>query len=94
MKTFLYVILSLLIASHLACAAEIRFTREGAEINAGSIGQFTLEYPELLDAAQQPAQKLQEKNAAGKYRHAQVVQDGGAQIDLAVGEGGKIAIKS
>jgi hypothetical protein len=42
-----------------------RFTDEGLELNAGTLGKFTLEYPQLLGVDQQSAHKLREKVANG-----------------------------
>jgi hypothetical protein len=80
----------LIVASNLATAAEVRLGPDGIDIDAGSIGKFTLEYPQLQDAAQKTVHKLLEKNAAGKT--ATLKYEGGAQIDAAIAEGGKVTL--
>jgi hypothetical protein len=72
-------------------AVEFRFGGEGLDIDSGSLGKFTLEYPQLMDGAQKPAHKLLEKNASGKT--ATLKYDGGAQLELAAADDGKITIK-
>jgi len=60
MKT-LPLLLSLLVLAPFAGLSAPHFTDEGLEFDAGSLGKFTLEYPQLLGADQQPAHKLREK---------------------------------
>ena len=83
-------ILCLLLAAS-ARAAELRFGQDGIELDAGSIGKFILDYPLLLDAARKTVHKIQEKNVAGKS--AALKYEGGAQLDLAMGDGGKVLLK-
>ena len=64
MKTFL-LLLAICFVTSLG-AAEPRFTNEGLEIDAGSLGKFTLEYPSLFNAEQKSAHKLREKVPSGK----------------------------
>ena len=69
-------------------AATLKPTEKGVAIDAGSLGEFTLEYPSLLDASQKPLHKLVEAHATGAS--AALKYEGGGQIDLtisAVGEG-------
>jgi hypothetical protein len=85
-----FVILAISLLSH-ASAAQFQFGADGLEIDAGSLGKFTLGYPQLRDAAQQSVHKLLEKNPAGKV--ATLKYDGGAQLDLALAEDGKLTVK-
>lgn len=71
--------------------AGVRFSDGGIDIDAGSVGKFELEYPMLLDSAQKPVRKLVEKNA-GKTG-ATLKYEGGLQLDLALGDGGKVLLK-
>lgn len=71
--------------------AVTHFSAEGIDIDAGSVGKFTIEYPGLLDSAQKPAHKLLEKipaktTAALKY-------EGGAQVELSLGTEGKVVAR-
>jgi hypothetical protein len=92
MKRLLQLILLCLIATPLAGAAEIRFNHEGIQVDAGSIGKFTIEFPSLLAGdGQKAAHKLQEKNTAENT--ATLKYDGDGQIDLALAPGGKLVMK-
>lgn len=73
-----------------APAADMHFSAEGLEIKGGSMGNFTIAYPELLDGSQKELQKLAEKKPSG--RTATLRYSGGLQVDLAA-EGGKLLIK-
>ena len=74
-----------------AAKAGVRFGADGIEIDAGSVGKFTFEYPTLLDDARKPVRKLLEKNAAAAS--ATLKYEGGLQLDLALGEGGTVRLK-
>ncbi len=89
MKTFLLLLAVCFFTS--LSAAEPRFTNEGLELDAGSLGKFTLEYPVLLNAEQKPAHKLGEKTPSGKT--AILKYDEGAQLDLALGDDGRLLVK-
>jgi len=92
MRRFL-ILLSLLLVNldPRAVAAEFRFTVDGLDIDAGSLGKFTLAYPVLLDASQQPTHKLLEKAPGGKT--ATLKYDGGAQVELALAVDGRLNVK-
>src|SRR4051812_21483263 len=89
MKTLLR-LFSFFVLTTLAFAAP-HFTSEGLEIDAGSLGTFTIEYPELTVADQKPAPKLHEKIPNGA--RATLKYEGGTQLDLALGENGKLTVK-
>ncbi len=72
-------------------AAELSFGQEGVEIDAGSIGKFTLEYPKFSDANYQEIHKLVQKNLTGKT--AALKYEGGAQLDLTLATNGKLLLK-
>jgi len=65
-------------------AAELRFTNEGLQIDAGSMGTFTLSYPKLHGDGGE-AHALIEKTAEGA--RAAVKYEGGASASLTVAEG-------
>jgi len=88
---FVSSILGLILLLGAGHAAEIHFDQAGIEIDAGTVGKFTIEYPSLVDASSQPVHKLEEKRAAGQAMS--LLYEGGAQIDLAAGEGGKVSLK-
>lgn len=79
-----------LIAS-LTYGAEIRLGQDGIEIDAASVGKFTLDYPALLDSEQKTAHKLLEKNSTGNT--ATLKYEGDAQIGITRAEGGKVVLK-
>lgn len=71
--------------------AEFQFSADGIEIDAGSLGKFTLEYPSLLDAAQNSAHKLLEKiltpgRVALKY-------DSGLEAEITRGDDGSVRFR-
>ncbi|MEA3209621.1 MAG: hypothetical protein QOE70_2678 [Chthoniobacter sp.] len=68
----------------------VRFGQEGIDIDAGSLGKFTIAYPALLDGKQQPQHKLVEKKADPNT--ANLKYEGGAQLDLTFADG-KLAMK-
>jgi hypothetical protein len=72
-------------------AAAPHFTDEGLEIDAGSLGTFTLAYPELLGANQQPVHKLHEKTPNGAS--AALKYEGGSQLDLTWSDDRKLLVK-
>lgn len=74
-----------------AAKAGVRFGADGIEIDAGSVGKFTFEYPALLDDSRKPVRKLLEKNVAGAS--ATLKYEGGLKLDLALGEGGMVRLK-
>jgi len=81
----------LVIAIQPSVAVDLRFGENGLDIDADSLGKFTLAYPTLRDAAQQPVHKLLEKHPAGKS--ATLKYDGGGQIEVSVGEDGRVLLK-
>ncbi len=83
--------LFLIFFASFALAAEPHFTGDGLEIDAGSLGTFTVAYPELLGADQQPVHQLHEKtpNGAGmalKY-------EGGSQLDVTWSDDHQLVVK-
>lgn len=75
MKSLYLSLVSIVFAT--ASAAELQTTGEGVEISAGSLGSFTLTYPEL-----EPAHKQIEVKAAGA--NATVRYEGGAECVVAI----------
>src|ERR1700710_1096513 len=84
-------LLAVLLTAHSLVAETLRPTADGIEIEAGSLGKFTLEYPQLLDAGHKATHKLLGETPAGKS--ATLTYEGGAQIEVAIGEGGKVLYK-
>lgn len=75
----------------IARAIEIKAVQDGLEVDAGSMGKFTLEHPQLLDANQKPIHKLVERSIAPKF--ATLKYEGGIQLNVSVGESGKASMK-
>lgn len=71
-----------------ASTAELKTTDKGLTIDAGNLGEFTVEYPALLDAAGAPAHKLIEAKADG--RNAVLRYDGGGAVKVVIGAGGEV----
>ena len=70
----------------------LQFTDTGVEVDAGSLGKFTLEYPVLLDATkEQPAHKLIEKKPA--RTSATLEYEGGSQVIVSAESDGKVTMK-
>lgn len=90
MKTCLAFILSATLLAVSAAAIEIKPNADGIGIDAGSMGSFTLSYPQLIDDGQKTLHKLIEKTAAGNT--ATVKYADGAQIDFTV-VGGTVKMK-
>lgn len=90
-KRFVFAGLFFFAVTHLAPAVEILTVQDGVEVDAGSIGKFVLEYPQLLDANQKPVHKLVERSVTQKS--ATLKYEGGTQLVLTVEKGGKIAAK-
>jgi hypothetical protein len=93
---FLFLVTALLGTAPLPAAetptpAGVHFSADGIDIDAGSVGKFTIEYPALLDAAQKPALKLLEKIPA--QATAVLKYEGGAQVDLSLGADGKVSAR-
>lgn len=65
-------------------AADIKTTGAGVEINAGSLGVFTLSYPEFTDAAHATVAKQIEVKASGST--ATVRYEGGAECVVTAGK--------
>ncbi len=84
-------VLFFLLAVGFARAEQLRLSADGIEVEAGSLGKFILAYPLLLDSAQQPGRKLLGKNPSA--RTATLSYEGGAQIDVALGEAGKVTLR-
>lgn len=72
-----------LLCSTLA-AADLKTTGAGIEISAGSLGSFTLSYPEFIDSAHATVNKQIEVKAAGGT--ATVRYEGGAECAVTVGK--------
>jgi hypothetical protein len=69
-----------------------QFTETGLEIDAGSLGKFTLEYPVLLDATkEQPVHKLVEKTPA--RTSATLQYEGGTRVIVSAESDGKVAMR-
>ena len=86
-----FILLFFVTSFSFARAAELSFINDGLEVNAGSLGTFTLEYPKLLDGSQKDVHKIVEKNPAGKT--ATVKYEGGAVASLALVGDGKVTVK-
>ena len=69
----------------------MRFGNDGLEIDAGSLGKFTLAYPEFRDASQNTVHKILEKHPDGKS--ASLKYDGGGEVSLTVGADGRVVMK-
>jgi hypothetical protein len=92
MYRLLFLLTSLLAAiTCQAVAAELRFGEDGLDIDAESLGKFTLNYPILRDATQQPVHSLLEKQLHGKT--ATVKYDGGPQLELSVSDDGHVLLQ-
>lgn len=76
---------------HRLDALDLRLGQDGIEIDAGSVGRFTLEYPSFQDGAQKTLHKLIEKTPAGKS--AVLRYEGGGRVDMTVEPGGKVSVK-
>ncbi len=74
-----------------ALAAEPHFINDGIELDAGSLGKFTVEYPALLNGQQSPAHKLLEKKISEKT--AVLKYDDGTELDLTAADGGKVQMR-
>ena len=70
--------------------AALTVAADGIVVDAGSLGSFTLTYPQLIDASQKVLHKLVEKSAAGKT--ATLKYDGGGQIVFTIA-GGTVKLK-
>ncbi len=90
-RLLILLILLLTTLSQSARAVEFHFGADGVDFDGGSLGKFTLTYPQLLDAGQQPIHKLLEKTPIGKV--ATLKYDGGAQLELTAADDGRINIK-
>ena len=88
--------LRLIFSAYLCCflrhasSTPTRFGEEGIEVDAGSLGGFTLHYPALLDAQQKPVHKFASKRASGLSADLQYEDGGSARITL--GENGSVLI--
>ncbi len=71
--------------------AGIKFGADGIEIDAGSAGTFTLDYPVLLDGSQKPIGKAVDKSLGRDS--ATLKYESGVQIRLALGENGDVRLK-
>ncbi len=65
--------------------AKLKFVDGGVEIDADSVGKFTLEYPEMLGEGRKPIHKLIDKKLA--LASAALSYEGGLQLDLRVEAG-------
>ena len=90
-RFFVPLLLAFLLTSRPLIAETLKPTDDGIEIEAGSLGKFTLGYPQLLDAGHKAAHKLLGKTPAGKS--ATLTYEGGAQIDVTIGDSGKVNYK-
>lgn len=75
----------LLLSAISVVAADLKTTNAGIEIGAGSLGSFTLTYPEFANGSQAPAHKQIEVKAAGT--NATVRYEGGAECSVSVANG-------
>ena len=85
-KYFAVAILTL--CSVVAQGATLKTTNKGLVIEAGSLGEYILEYPKLCDAAQQPLRKLVETQATGQT--ATLKYEGGGSIEVKLGADGNV----
>ena len=74
-----------------AAALDLKLGHDGIEIEAGSIGRFTLEYPALQDGSQKVLHKLIEKTVTGKS--AALRYEGGGRVDMTLGADKKVTVK-
>lgn len=75
-------LLCLCLLSLPAAAADLKTTGAGIEVNAGSLGTFTLTYPEFVDAGHATVNKQIEVKAAGAT--ATVRYEGGAECTVSI----------
>jgi len=74
--------------SYRSTGAEFKATPEGIHIDAGSLGEFTLTYPELQDGQQKPMHKLVEtKLSVGA---TSLIYDGGNELKLIISDTGEM----
>lgn len=86
-------VLAATLFAHPCHGAELKPTAGGVEINAGSLGTFTLTYPEFVDAAHAPVHKVVEARVNGNA--ATVRYAGGAECEVTVvGAEIRLALKS
>ena len=90
-KLFLSLLAILPAFAHCAVVAPLQFGPDGVDIDAGSLGKFTLSYPGLLDAQQHPVHKFSAKRVAGNA--AELLYEDGAQMQLTLGENGRISVQ-
>jgi hypothetical protein len=90
-KPFLTLLALLAAFAQPAFAAALQFGAEGVDLDAGSLGKFTLHYPELLDAQQKPAHKLSAKRVSGNT--AELQYEDGARVLLTLGENGGLSVQ-
>jgi lysophospholipase L1-like esterase len=62
---------------------ELRTTQDGIAIDAGSLGSFTLGYPQLIDDSQKALHKLTEKSASGKTATIKYADGGQVLVTIA-----------
>jgi hypothetical protein len=94
MRSLFQTILAAIAASPLiasASAAPLHFGDEGVDVDAGSLGKFTLHYPALLDAQQKPAHKFSAKRVSGNT--AELQYEDGAQLVLTLDESGGVRVQ-
>jgi hypothetical protein len=94
MRSLFQTILAAIAASTLiasASAAPLHFGDEGVDVDAGSLGKFTLHYPALLDAQQKPAHKFSAKRVSGNT--AELQYEDGAQLVLTLDESGGVRVQ-
>ncbi len=88
---FLITTLCLALLSTRSLGLELKATEKGINIDAGSLGEFTLSYPELQDGTQKPVHKLVEtKVSAGA---ASLKYEGGGEVELALSGTGGMTFK-
>src|SRR4051812_24308761 len=90
-RCYLFLLLGFVLMGSLARGESRRLTAEGIEIEGGSLGSFTLGYPLLLDGGHKTVHKLLGKNPTGLT--ATLTYEGGVQVDVTLGEGGKVSFK-
>ena len=71
--------------------ASYKFVNEGLEIDAGSLGRLTLEYPKMLDAGNLSIHKIVETNIKGKS--VRLRYEGGGEAEVTLGDRGQLTCK-
>ena len=92
MRTHFFSIFAALAAfAQAAEPAPWQFGSEGVDVDAGSLGKFTIQYPALLDSQQKPAHKFSAKRVSGNA--AELQYEDGAHLALTLGENGRMSVQ-